>query len=99
MNEISQQMGLAKSTVTRIVETMVRKGWIERTRDRGDHRRVHIRLTRKGKEMVAETERSSREYVKLILKHIPSERRHEVLESLRLMITSVGEALRRENPS
>lgn len=99
MNEISQQMGLAKSTVTRIVDTMVRKGWVERNRGRGDHRRVHIRLTAKGREMVAETDRSSREYVKLILNHIPSGRRAEVMESLRLMITSIEKGLRREKVS
>ena len=35
MNELSRQMGLAKSTMTRIVNTMVRKGWIERKKERG----------------------------------------------------------------
>ena len=60
MNELSRQMGLAKSTMTRIVNTMVRRGWIERMRDRGDKRRVSVRLTAEGRKMSDNVTRSSR---------------------------------------
>ena len=51
MNELSRQMGLAKSTMTRIVNTMVRRGWLERKKDQGDKRWVSVRLTAEGRKM------------------------------------------------
>ena len=59
MNGLSKQMGLAKSTMTRVVDNMVREGWIERTKPSGDNRRVSVRLTRRGKELAAKMEVSS----------------------------------------
>ena len=89
MNELSRQMGLAKSTMTRIVNTMVRKGWIERKKGEGDKRLVSVCLTSDGKKMTETLSQSSKEYVQRILKNLPQEKIPEVVESLRWIVRSV----------
>ncbi len=89
MNELSRQMGLAKSTMTRIVNTMVRRGWLERKRDQRDKRWVSVRLTAEGRKMSENVNRSSREYVQRILKHLPAEKIPQLVESLNLVVRSV----------
>lgn len=94
MNELSRQMGLAKSTMTRIVNTMVRKGWIERKKEEGDKRRVSVCLTLDGKKMTENLNQSSKEYVQRILKNLPQEKIPEVVESLKWIIRSVEKEIR-----
>jgi MarR family transcriptional regulator, organic hydroperoxide resistance regulator len=90
MNELSRQMGLAKSTMTRIVNNMVRGGWIERVKDQGDRRLVNVRLTRKGREMAKTLGVSSQDYIQRILKHIPLGKIPQVVESLKWIVKSLG---------
>ena len=89
MNELSRQMGLAKSTMTRIVNNMVREGWVEQVRDQRDRRMVNVQLTRKGRKMAEMLDHSSRDYVQRILKHLPQEKIPQALESMRWIIKSV----------
>ena len=94
MNELSKQMGLAKSTMTRIVNTMVRKGWIERKKEEGDKRLVSVFLTSEGKKMTGNLNQSSKEYVQRILKNLPQEKIPELVESLMWIVRSVEKEVR-----
>ena len=96
MNELSRQMGLAKSTMTRIVNNMVRGGWIEQVKDPKDRRLVNVQLTRRGRRMAGRLGLSSREYVERILGHLPSEKIPQVLESLQWIIKSVRKEVQEE---
>ena len=89
MNELSKQMGLAKSTMTRVVDNMVREGWIERTKTSGDNRRVSVRLTRRGKELAAKMEVSSQGAVQDIFKYIPSSQLPGVVESMKRVVQAM----------
>ena len=96
MNELSKQMGLAKSTMTRVVNNMVRGGWIERVRDQGDRRLVNVRLTQQGMEMAEKLGASSQEYIERILNHIPEEKISQVVKSLRWIVKSVQKGVQKE---
>lgn len=52
MNQLSERMSLARSTMTRVVDTLVRDGILERVRDREDRRLVEVQLTEKGKDLI-----------------------------------------------
>jgi MarR family transcriptional regulator, organic hydroperoxide resistance regulator len=89
MNELSKQMGLTKSTMTRIVNNLVRDGWVEQAREQRDRRLVSVRLTQKGKEMAETLNLSSRDCIERILKHIPQEKVGQVVESLKWIVQSI----------
>jgi len=89
-------MGLAKSTMTRIVNNMVREGWIEQVNDPKDRRLVNVHLTQRGRRMAERLGLSSQEYVQRILRHIPSEKMPQVLESLQWIVKSIGKEVQEE---
>ena len=95
MNELSKQMGLAKSTMTRVVDNMVREGWIERAKICGDNRRVSVRLTRKGKGLAEKLEASSQGAVQDIFKYIPPGRLPRVVESMKWVVRAMEKGVQK----
>lgn len=54
--ELGERAGKDKPTTTRIVDHLVRKGWVIRRPDRQDRRAVLIEATEAGRELVRQTE-------------------------------------------
>lgn len=50
-NELSEAMSLTTSTSTRMIDSLVKEGFVERGQDRFDRRLVVVRLTQKGKKL------------------------------------------------
>lgn len=71
MNELSDCMSLASSTMTRIVDKLVRDGYIERSQDDQDRRVVHVSLTEKGKGLFKVISRIYDEFHRRIIESIP----------------------------
>jgi MarR family transcriptional regulator, organic hydroperoxide resistance regulator len=85
MNELSEWMSLATSTMTRIVDNLVRDGYIERIQDEQDRRVVCVSLTRKGMELFEGLKRVYHEYHRRIVENIPADRLHKVVECLTIL--------------
>ncbi|MCP5107100.1 MAG: MarR family transcriptional regulator [bacterium] len=89
MNELSQQMGVTISTMTRIVNILVRDGYIAREENPEDRRKVCIQLTESGRSMADKLKKCSTDYSRAILNTIPGEKREQVFESLELLIGAI----------
>ncbi|MCK4764703.1 MAG: MarR family transcriptional regulator [Candidatus Aminicenantes bacterium] len=89
MNDLSRELGTAISTVTRVVDVLVRDGVLQRSDSPGDRRRVCVELTAKGKELEQKLQQCSDDYSREILGFIPAEKRRDILESLELLIRAV----------
>lgn len=50
VNYLSQKLGLSNGTLTPLLKRLEKAGWITRTRDKADERRVLIHLTELGKQ-------------------------------------------------
>ena len=99
MNALSEWMGLATSTMTRIVDNLVRDGLVRRSQDEQDRRVVHVSLTEKGQEHFQDVERTYRDYHRRIVACIPPEDLHNVIESLRILREAVQKTPLVEKPS
>src|SRR5574341_634957 len=53
MQRLAQRMGLAVSTMTRVVGQLVRRGYVRRRPDPVGRRVVHVTLTPRGREIMA----------------------------------------------
>jgi DNA-binding MarR family transcriptional regulator len=82
MNELSRTLGLANSTMTRMVETLVARGFVRRTEDDQDRRVVRVALTAEGRKLQGSLKEARREIQRLILSEIRVEDRATVLEVL-----------------
>ncbi len=89
MKELSREMGVAVSTMTRILDVMVRDGFAKRENDPKDRRLVCVELTTKGRNLAAKLKRCGEDYLGTIFDKIPTSRRERVTKSLKFLLNAV----------
>ena len=95
MNEISEKMNLNSSTMTRILDKLVRDKYILRSRDESDKRIVIVTLTEKGIEAADKLNKTVKEYYKKIIENIPEGEVEAVLKSVNIL----QKAFEKANPN
>jgi DNA-binding MarR family transcriptional regulator len=80
MNELASRLYLDKSTVSRVVNTMERKGLIRRSRDSNDGRVVSLDCTRKGRELNLRIRRDVQDREKRLMADFAPEVRAAMIE-------------------
>lgn len=84
VKELAERLRTDKSVISRSVEELVQKGFVERKPSKEDRRYVELSLLQKGQERFERIEHDM--YVKFqdVWEKIPAEKRGQVLESLKL---------------
>ena len=77
-------MKIDKSGISRTVEELVQKGFVERKPSEEDRRYVVLNLTEKGAERFNKIENDMNQKFKGILDRIPKDKRNQVIEALQL---------------
>jgi MarR family transcriptional regulator, organic hydroperoxide resistance regulator len=95
MNELSDKMNLNTSTMTRILDNLVRDKYISRDRDEADRRIVVVSLTENGKEVAIKLSNSVNQYYKKIIENIPEGQVDSVLNSVNVL----QKAFEKANPN
>jgi len=80
------------SAMTHLVDGIVKKGWVQRTPDQQDRRRVQVALTPDGQREAERLQGLTVQTVAVVLEQIPSDKREQVLESMRLLRSAMGKA-------
>ncbi len=91
MNELAEKMYLSISTVTRVVEELVKKGYVQREEDPADRRIRVIDLTDDGKVVFEKCWRSVFESEKAILLNFPAQQRDMLINFLAQLNQAVNE--------
>lgn len=92
MNELSEKLNAKTSTMTRIVNNLVRDGYIYREKDASDRRIVVVSLTQNGIEMSIKLERDIKEYYRKIVACLPKGQTEYVLEAVALLVNAFDKA-------
>lgn len=95
MNALSEKMNLNSSTMTRILDNLVRDGFIVRQKSPEDRRLVLVALSDKGKASAKQLNASVNGYYKKVIESIPEGRLEEVLKSADLLV----HAFEKSNPN
>ncbi|MBI2560165.1 MAG: MarR family transcriptional regulator [Planctomycetes bacterium] len=82
MSELSERLSLATSTMTRMIDTLVKEGFIERKPDFADRRLVMVRLTKEGKRLKQRLYKLQSGYFNTLFGHIDADIREQVVASL-----------------
>lgn len=82
IGSIAQRLLIASPTATRIVDTLEKKGLVERVRSEEDRRSVRVEVTGKGKE-VAERISEVGDYLKNLANKLSQDRKEGLLEGLK----------------
>ena len=70
MNEVSQAMDLATSTMTRMIDQLVEKGLVQRASDPDDRRIVRVELTPQGQQLRTNLEKEYLVFYDLVMNEI-----------------------------
>lgn len=95
MQDLSGKMNLNTSTMTRIVDKLVRDKYIERFRSDEDRRIVLVRLTSEGIESANKVQEKISSYYENITRNLPKGSIDNVLESVSLLM----DAFEKSNPN
>ncbi len=94
MSDLSDKLNVKISTMTRVVDKLVRDKYLTRSKSKEDKRVVNISLSKKGQNAANELIQSINLYYQDIISYLPQGRVREVLECTSLLI----EAFEKANP-
>ena len=92
INEISEKMRLEISTITRIMNNLVRDELILRKRSMDDKRVVEAILTENGKEIAQQLQKSIVNYYKDVISNLPRGHVREVMNAVELLVNALEKA-------
>ena len=91
-NELATRLNLSKSTVSRLVTNMVKRGWVTRTRNAQDGRAVDLTLTEAGESIAAELAEARQQKMAGILEQISAETRPQIESTLQTLLEAIHAA-------
>jgi DNA-binding MarR family transcriptional regulator len=94
MSELARFQAVSLPTISKSVDMLVRRGWLERRIDQDDRRQTMTRLTPSGKRMLAHiTQRTERQVTRTLAPLTPPEREELVstLNILRRVLVASGD--------
>lgn len=80
--EISERLVTPGPDVTRLLDRLLERGWVERDRDVGDRRVVRSRITDAGMELLASLDEPVANWLKESLGHLSREEQHSLIQLL-----------------
>jgi DNA-binding MarR family transcriptional regulator len=92
MNELSREVGVAVSTLTRSIDVLVRDGIVARRHSEQDRRKVCIELTEKGREKGEMLRQCAEYFWGAVLAAIPDEKKQEISRDLRILMNALEQA-------
>jgi DNA-binding MarR family transcriptional regulator len=90
MKLLAEKMHLSVSTVTRVVEPLVKRGLVSREEDEEDRRIRLITMTESGEEAYRESWQNIYESEKMILENFPVENREMLIDFLKKLNKAVA---------
>ena len=82
MKDLTERIGRDKSTVTVLVDKLLKQGYVEKARDDEDNRIVFVTLTEKGKELKPMFETISKKLIATAYNEISQEEKERLIETL-----------------
>jgi|TARA_B100000745_G_scaffold53714_1_gene31900 DNA-binding MarR family transcriptional regulator len=82
MSSLSKQMGVDNSTMTRLIDVLIRNGWAIKYKNKKDGRVVMVEITKKGEILQEEIDKNIDKFGYEIYNSISPEDREEVMEIL-----------------
>ena len=96
IREIRNFHKVQSATMTGIIDTLEREGQIERVADSNDRRKVIVRITEAGRELVKDFMPRHLEYIKQMLSKLNKEDRQNLLELLKRLIMGISTVIGNE---
>lgn len=91
-SQVARFLGVSKSAVTQIVDSMVRDKLVTRRTAKADRREVTLELTAKGRDLYLSVRRAQRHYVHNALRHVTGRDADRWIEMLNGITSALAQA-------
>lgn len=92
LRDLASKMNLDKSTLSRTVEGLVRRGLVKRESDRQDRRYVFLSLTTKGQKICDDINAQNDRFYDLILQRLPKQHQGNGIQFFEELVRAMAEA-------
>jgi DNA-binding MarR family transcriptional regulator len=82
MSDLARHQAVSLSTISKSVDMLVRRGWTERWVDKSDRRQSMVRLTPRGRRVLADIRQRAERHVTQTLAPLASEERAQLIAAL-----------------
>jgi DNA-binding MarR family transcriptional regulator len=89
MADLHQILSVQKSTTTRLVNPLIKKGLLRRDKSEHDSRAVKLTLTKEGMEIHKKVYLCLMDFFKNVTNNIPEEKKAEVLKCVNIFINAI----------
>ena len=87
---LAEYLGTSRSATTRLIDGMEKRGWLERTPDPEDGRRVLLVLSDDGEVRADELRQSTEQLVGILMSEIAEDKRADVAKALVVLGDALG---------
>jgi DNA-binding MarR family transcriptional regulator len=93
LTDLARHQSVSLPTVSKSIDALVRRGWIDRCVDPGDRRQTLVCLTPEGERVMADVKRRAEEYVASRLASLSDAERAQLVAATELLIRVVPSSL------
>lgn len=90
-SKLRRSMGVSSARIAALLKHLEQKGWISRSADEHDERRVNVSLTDAGRELINSRRREAIERVAAALRSLGEEDTHEYVRLQQKMLDALSE--------
>jgi DNA-binding MarR family transcriptional regulator len=98
---LSEELAMNKGNLSKIIESLVKLGFVKRVQSKEDRRYSKLEITKKGKARSAGINKSANAHYKNVFKNIPQWKHKEIIENLSILTLAFNaeenEMLKNEN--
>ena len=85
MSELARHQAVSLPTMSKSADMLVRRGWVERGADKRDRRQSMVRLTPRGRRVLADVQQRAERHVAETLAPLAAAERAQLIAALRLL--------------
>ncbi|WP_166246206.1 MarR family winged helix-turn-helix transcriptional regulator [Paenibacillus turpanensis] len=91
IGELAERLSLEGSTVSRLVDTLVKKGFVNRVLNEHNRREVLVSITDKGRRSLQQVREQSLQYFRSILSDVPDDDQYQILQGFKLFTNALSD--------
>ena len=95
LSELHERLGIDKSTTTRLIEPLLKRGLLEKMKSQQDKRASYVVITKTGEEVFHTARNRSFTAIRKVLEEIPQEKHMQVVESVDLLLEAFNTIYKR----
>lgn len=94
ISEIKSELHITKSAISQMMNSLEKKGFIERKTDTNDRRKIVVKLTQTGKDILKETKKSANNKLNEIFSNLGNENTKQLITLLN-QVSDISEELKK----